>query len=116
MKGGKIVEIHSGILCIHNGLCVYNCSEKEHDANLFYFMQIASDNGLVFNIRKCQIKCSQITFCSTILNKLDMKLNIEEIQESTEMPPICTINAVISSHAKLNAAIHSMFVTLHSIN
>ena len=43
------------ILCFHNDLHIYRCSQKEHNANLLNLMQIASDSGLVFNSRKCKI-------------------------------------------------------------
>ena len=69
MKMDQTVERCPTVLCIHDDLCVYGCSKKEHDTSTPHLMQVASDNGLVFNSRKCQIKHPQIIFYGTIFSK-----------------------------------------------
>ena len=85
MKMDKIVERCPGILCIHDDLCIYGHSEKEHNSNLLQLMQEASSNNLAFNSVKSQIQCPKVTFYSTIFSKEGMKPNPEKIWGITEM-------------------------------
>ena len=40
----------------------YGKSKEEHDQNLLMIMIMARKNGLVFNRKKCELKCRQISF------------------------------------------------------
>ena len=59
MKIDHIIERWERFLCIHGDLCGYGKLEKEHDINL---MKVGSNNGLIYNTRKSQIKYLQVTF------------------------------------------------------
>ena len=86
MEIDQIVERGPSILCVHKDLCIYGYSEKENDTTP-HLMQVANNSGLVFNSRKCQIKCPQMTLYSTICTKEGMKPKQKKIQGITEMPP-----------------------------
>ena len=45
-----------GILVIHEKICLYSCTSKEHDRDLLQLMQEATRNGLVFNSSKFRIR------------------------------------------------------------
>ena len=87
MKMDQIVERYPSVQCIHDDLCIYGKSEKGHNINLLNLMQVASNNSLVFNSRKYQIKHPQITFYGTIFNKECMKPDPEKIQGIMKCPP-----------------------------
>ena len=89
MKMDQFIDRCLNILCIHDDLFLYGKSEKEHDIILPNLMQVTS-NIVLFNSRKCQRKCLQITFCGAIFSK-GMKPDPEKIQGITEMAPLrCT--------------------------
>ena len=87
MKMDHIIEGCPGVLCIHDNLFVYDEAEKECDLQLMNLMKIPSDNGLIFNSRKCHNKHPQITFYTTIFNKEGMKPNPEKNKRNHRNPP-----------------------------
>ena len=112
MKMDQIVEWCPCILHIHDDVCIYGHSKIEHNANLFNWMQVTSDNELVFSRRKCLIKHPQIMFCGSIFNKDVIRPDPEKLQKNhRDTVLICT---TISRHAELHTTIYSMFVTSHN--
>ena len=42
-----------GIIAIHDYICIYSHTPKEHDWHLLQLMQTAKEHGIVFNSTKC---------------------------------------------------------------
>ena len=79
MKMDQTTEQFPSVLSIHDDLCIYGKSEKEHASNLLNWMQVASNNGLELNSKKCHMKYTQVTFYGTIFSKEGMKPYAEKI-------------------------------------
>ena len=82
----QITNRLSGIIAIHNDICVYGKTRKEHNTNLLQVMKTASKNGLVFNSHKCSIRQLQITFYGAIFTSKGMKPDPTKIQALQDLP------------------------------
>ena len=63
-----ILEKCGGAVGITDDIAVHGPSEKEHDANLHNLMLVARQHGLVFNLDKCHIKETKITFFGMVFD------------------------------------------------
>ena len=107
----QIVERGPSILYIHNEVCISSHPEKEQDANLLNLMQVANNNGLVFNSSKCETKHLQITLqCHIHKGRHDVQSR-ENLSNHRDAPLRCTTTTVISRYAKLHATICATFFT-----
>ena len=58
----------------------------EHDKNLLRLMQVAKEEGLVFNSKKCAIKTSEIVFFGSVYGKDGIKPDLSKIEYIRKMP------------------------------
>ena len=58
----QILENCPGVEGISDDVCVTGKTQEEHDRNLTNLMEVAKQNGLVFNSQKCSIAKDSITF------------------------------------------------------
>ena len=54
------------IIAIHNDICVFGHTPKEHDEHLLCLMESAKTHGIVFNSAKCHIRQPQIAFYGAV--------------------------------------------------
>ena len=76
----QITDRLTGIIAIHDDICVYGKDTTEHDKNLLKLMQTAQDHGLVFNSNKCSICQPQISFYGGIFTVQGMKPDPAKVQ------------------------------------
>ena len=57
-----ILDKCEGVTGISDDVVVFGETEEEHDKNLINLMNVARNEGLVFNSAKCKIKAKEITF------------------------------------------------------
>ena len=62
MRMVHITDSLPGVIAIHDDICVYGKTQKQHDIHLLQLLKTAKAKGLVFNSRKCHISQKQITF------------------------------------------------------
>ena len=62
MQMDQITDRLSGIIAIHDDICVHGKGTAEHGRNLLQLMKTATQQGLVFNSSKCAICQSQFPF------------------------------------------------------
>ena len=98
---------------IHDDLCVFGKTKKEHDHNLLNPMKVPFKDGIIFKTIKCQIKNLQITFYDTVFSAEGMKQNPEKIQCVTEMPPPAETQRLQSCLGMINSYrfTHLIFLT-----
>ena len=89
-----ILEKCHGAVGIADDIAVHGPTEKEHDANLHNLMLVARQHGLVFNLDKCHIKETKITFFGMVFDaegvhpdpaKVDAIKAIQEPQDTQEL-------------------------------
>ena len=61
-----ILEKCPGTVGIADDVAMHGPTEAEHDANLHNLMMVARQHGHVFNLDKCKIKESRITFFGVV--------------------------------------------------
>lgn len=90
MKMDQILEQVDGAVGIADDVAVYAKSAEEHDKVLHKLIQIAKDNGLVFNSTKCKIKSKSISFFGMIFSEDGVSPHPEKINDLRNMPsPTC---------------------------
>ena len=62
MPMDQITDRLSGIIAIHDDICVFGKTSEDHNTHLLQLMKTASKNGLVFNSHKCSIRQPQSYF------------------------------------------------------
>ena len=74
---------------IANDAAVYGRDNAEHDKNLLRIMQVAKEDGLIFNSKKCAIKTSEIVFFGSVYGKDGIKPGPTKIEDICKMstPP-----------------------------
>ena len=92
----KTTDCISIIITIHDNICVFGSTPKEHDWHLLCLMQTAKEHGIVFNSAKCHIRQPQIAFCGTVFTAQGMWLDPSKIQT---LQDLCTPD----SQAKLQS-------------
>ena len=89
-----ILEKCPGAVSIADDISKHDPTEKEHDANLHNLMLVARQHGLVFNLDKCNIKETKITFFSMLFDaeglhpdseKAEVINAIQEPQDTQEL-------------------------------
>ena len=86
MKMDQILEQVDGAIGIADDVVVYAKSEEEYDKILHRLMQIAAENGLVFNSTKCKIKSKSISFFGMIYNENCISPDPEKLKDLQNMP------------------------------
>ena len=66
MRIDQITDTLSGVIAIHDDICIYGKTQEHHNKYLLQLLKTASKNGLVFNSKKCHISKPQMTFYGTI--------------------------------------------------
>ena len=90
MKMDQILEQVNGSIGIADDVVVYAKSEEEHDKILHRLMQIAAENGLVFNSKKCKIKSKSISFFGMIYSENGVSPDPEKLKDLQNIPyPTC---------------------------
>ena len=81
-----ITEGLKGVIAIHDDICVYGKTREEHDERLIALMRRATDKGLVFNSKKCQIRQQSITFYGAIFSVDGISPDPKKIQAIQDLP------------------------------
>ena len=84
MKMDQILEQVDGVIGIADDVVVYAKSE-EHDKILHRLMQIATEDGLVFNSTKCKIKSKSISFSGMIYSENGVRSDPEKLKDLQNM-------------------------------
>ena len=74
------------IIVIHDDICPYSCTPKDHDWYLLQLMQTAKQHGIVFNSSKCQIRQPQMAFHSAVITAQGMWPDPAKIQANQDLP------------------------------
>ena len=75
-----------GCVGIADHIVVYGHDDAEHDKNLMRVMQVAKEEGLVFNSKKCAIKTSEILFFGSVYGKNGIRPDPSKIEDIRKMP------------------------------
>ena len=86
LKMDQILEQVEGAVGIADDVAVYAKDEAEHDRILHNLMQVAEQNGLVFNSSKCHIKTRKITFFGTVYADTGIHPDPRKITDLKMMP------------------------------
>ena len=86
LKMDQILDQVDGALGIADDVAVYAKNEEEHDRILHKLMQVAEENGLVFNSKKCLIKQKQINFFGTIYADNGIHPDPKKVDDLRNMP------------------------------
>ena len=76
-----------GCVGIADDVVVYGRDNTEHDNNLLRLMQVAKEEGLVFNSKKCVIKTSEIVFFGSVYGKDGIKPDPSKIEDTQDAYP-----------------------------
>ena len=96
----QITDRLTGIIAIHNDICVYGKDTAECNNNQLKLMQPAQEHGLVFNSSECSICQPQISFYGAIFTVQGMKPDPTKVQV---LQDLCTPKPPNnSSHFRLN--------------
>ena len=82
----RILARAPGCVGIADDVVVYGRDNTEHDKNLLRLMQVAKEEGLVFNSKKCVIKTSEIVFFGSVYGKDSIKPDPSKIEDIRKMP------------------------------
>ena len=82
----RILARSPGCIGIANDVVVYGRADAEPNKNLMRLMQVAKDEGLVFNSKKCAIKTSEIVFFGTVYRKNAIRPDPSKIEYIRKMP------------------------------
>ena len=82
----RILARAQGCVGIADDVVVYGRHNTEHDKNLLRLMQIAKEEGLVFNSKKCVIKTNEIVFFGSVYGKDGIKPDPSKIEDIRKMP------------------------------
>lgn len=85
-KMDEVLENMNGVASIADDVCVTGKTEEEHDQNLLDLMKRASQKGLVFNSKKCDIKKSSISFFGNVYTKDGIKPDPKKVSDIQGMP------------------------------
>ena len=71
---------------IADDVVVYGRDNAEHDKNLLRLRQVAKEEGLVFNSKKCAIKTNEIVFFGSVYGKDGIKPDPSKTEDIRKMP------------------------------
>ena len=86
-----ILEQCSGTIGISDDVVVYGRDKSEHDAHLNSLMQVASQEGLVFNSKKCEINVDSVKFFDTIYDSNGAHPDPDKISAIRDLPSPSTV-------------------------
>ena len=81
-----ILEKCHGTVGIADSVAVHGPTEAEHDVNLHNLMMVAWQHGLVFNLGKCKIKESRITFFRVVYDAEGVHPDPEKVEAIKAIP------------------------------
>ena len=76
----------SGIITIHDDICMFGRTPEEHDEHLLCLMESAKTYGIVFNSAKCHIRQPQIDFYGAVFTGQGMLPDPSKIQVLQDLP------------------------------
>ena len=82
----RITEQVDGCVSIADDLIIFGTTEEEHDRNLMRLMEVAKQEGLVFNSSKCTIKKRSINFFGALYTSEGTKPDPKKIEDLKAMP------------------------------
>ena len=82
----RILARAPGCIGVADDIVVYGRDNTKHDKNLLRLMQVAKEEGLVFNSKKCVIKTSEIVFFGSVYGKDGIKPDPSKIEDIRKMP------------------------------
>ena len=82
-----ILEQCPGVIGIHDDVIIYGYTREDHDANLFYFLNVYQMEGLVLSSKKLELCCDRVSFFSTVYSKDGVEPDPKKIQGIEEMIP-----------------------------
>ena len=82
----RILARAPGCVGIADDVVVYGRNNAEHGTNLLRLMQVAKEEGLVFNSKKCAIKTNEIVFFGSVYGKDGIKPDPSKIEDIRNMP------------------------------
>ena len=91
----QLTDRLSGIIAIHDDICVYGKTQEQHNKNLLQLTKTAAKQGLVFNSNKCHISQPQITFYGNIFSAQGIKPDPMKFKLYRTFPPTNTKTTTI---------------------
>ena len=82
----RILARAPGCVGIADDVVVYGRNNAEHDTHLLRLMQVAKEEGLVFNSKKCAIKTNEIVFFGYVYDKDGVKPDPSKLEDIRKMP------------------------------
>ena len=86
-KMDQILEGLEGIVSIADDVIVHGRTEEEHDARMTKLMDVANDEGLMFNSEKTAVKAPQITFFGTVYDKEGAHPDPKKVEAIQQLKP-----------------------------
>ena len=74
------------IAIMHDDICIYGHTPREHDQHLLQLMKTAKQHIIIFNNSDCQIRQSQITFYGAVFTTQGMWPDPYKIQVLQDLP------------------------------
>ena len=117
----QILEECKGCIGIADYITVHGCMEAEHDAHLWKLREVAQKYGLVFNLKKTQVKAPMVKFFGCLYDEsgdhpdpekvdavhaLPTTINIAELQEFLGM--VTYLSSFIPGLSTLTAPLHEL--------
>ena len=81
----RILARAPGCVGIADDVVVYGRDDAEHDKNLMRLMQVAKEEGLVLNSKKCSIKTREIVFFGSVYGKDGIRPDPSKIEDIRKM-------------------------------
>ena len=81
-----ILEKCPGTVGIADDIAIHGSTEEEHDANLHNLMLVGRQHGLVFNMDKCMIKETKITFFGMVFDAKGVHPDPEKVEAVRAIP------------------------------
>ena len=75
-----------GCIVYMDDLCVFGCSQEDHDANLHALLKRLDDLNLRLNLKKCQFRVTKIVFLEYVISTAGVSPNEENIRSILECP------------------------------
>ena len=82
----RILARTPGCVGIADDVVVYGRDNAEHDNNLLRLMQVAREEGLVFNSKKCVIKTHEIVFFGSVYGQDGIRPDPNKVEDIHMMP------------------------------
>ena len=86
-----ILEKCPGTIGIADDVVVHGCNSAEHNKNLHRLMQVAAQEGLVFNSKKCEINAEKVKFFGTIYDMNGAHPDPDKVTAIRDLPSPTTV-------------------------